>query len=169
MLGERIEQCNQSQSIQLDMADMLHEQVMKPSYAPSDSLANSHRPTFEGNHSIIMNYCDERSILSNKADVNFHAEMQKCDELSVQPSYGATIYYSQSMEIIPKNHTAAAITLQTAQAEGGIIYPMFDSGCSTVLTSSMLNCREVKEHVMSIMQAESGVKMSSTHKCRKTC
>ena len=72
------------------------------------------------------------------------------------------------MEIIPKNHTAAAITLETVQPEDGIIYHMFDSGCSTVLTSSMLNCREVEEHVMSIMQAESGVQMSSTHKCRKT-
>ena len=133
MLGERIEQCNQSQSIQLEMGDMRHEQVMEPSYTPSANLANSHQATFEENHSIInqfiMNYCDERSILSNNNDVNFHAEMQKCDELSVQPSPGATINYSQSMEIIPKNHTAAAITLQTAQAEDGIIYPMFDSGC----------------------------------------
>ena len=75
MLGEWIEQCNQSQSIQLEMGDMIHEQVMKPSYAPSASLTNSHRPTFEEDHSIIMNFCDERSILSNNADVNFHAEM----------------------------------------------------------------------------------------------
>jgi hypothetical protein len=58
--------------------------------------------------------------------------------------------------------------LQTAQAEDGIIYPMFDSGCSTVPTSSMLNCRKVEEHVISIMQVESGVQMASTHKCRKT-
>ena len=114
-----------------------------------------------------MNYCDERSILSINADVNFHAEMHNC-EVSVQPSPGAAINYNRSMEIIPKNHTAAAITLETAQAEDGIIYPMFDSGCSTVLTNSMFNCREVGEHVMSIMQAESGVQMSSTHKCRKT-
>ena len=89
MLGERKEQYIQSQSIHLDMGDMLYEQVMEPSYAPSANLASSHRPTFEENHSIIMNYCDERSILSNNANVNFHAEMQKCDELSVQPSPGA--------------------------------------------------------------------------------
>ena len=44
----------------------------------------------------------------------------------------------------------------------------FYSGCSTVLTSSMLNCRKVEEHVISIMRAESGVQMESTHKCRKT-
>ena len=105
----------------------------------------------------------------SNADVNFDSEMQKCDELSVQPSPGATINYSQSMDIIPKNHTAAAITLQTAQAEDGIIYPMFDSGCSTVPTSSMFNCMKVEEHVMSIMQVESRVQMSSTHKCRMTC
>ncbi len=83
MLGERIEQYIQSQSIPLDMGDMLYEQVMKHRDVPSASLANSHRPTFEENHSIIMNYCDDRPILSNNADVNFHAEMQKCDELSV--------------------------------------------------------------------------------------
>jgi hypothetical protein len=65
--------------------------------------------------------------------------MQKCDELSIQPSPGAAINYNRSMEIIPKNHSAAATTLETVQPEDGIIYPMFDSGCSTVLTSSMLN------------------------------
>ena len=83
MLGERIEQYKQSQSIQLDMGDMLYKQVMEPRYAPSANLANSHQATFEEDHSFIMNYCDERSILSINADVNFHAEMQKCDELSV--------------------------------------------------------------------------------------
>ena len=90
MLGERIEQCIQSPSIQLDIVDMLHEQVMKPRDAHSASLANSHRSTFEETLSIIMNYCDERLILLSNADVNFHAEMQKCDELSVEPSPGAT-------------------------------------------------------------------------------
>ena len=121
---------------------------MKPSYAPSASLANSSGTTFMENLSIIMKYSDDQSTSLSNANVNFDAEMQKCDELSVQPSPGATIYYSQSMEMIPKNHTAAAITLQTAQAEDGIIYPMFDSGCSTVPTSSMFNCMKVEEHVM---------------------
>ncbi len=95
-------------------------------------------------------------------------KMHKCDELSVQQSPGATVNYSQSMEITPKNHTAVARILQTAQAEDGIIYPMFDSGCSIVPTSNMFNCMKVEEHVMSIMQVESGLQMSSTHKCRKT-
>jgi hypothetical protein len=45
---------------------------------------------------------------------------------------------------------------------------MFDSGCSTVLASSMLNWRDVEEHIMSILLAESGAQMLSTHKCRKT-
>ena len=129
------------------MGDRLYEQVMKPSYAPSASLANSFGTTFEENLSIIMKYSDDQSISLSNADVYFDAEMQKCGELSVQPPPGATIDYSQSMEIIPKNHTTAAITLQTAQAEGGITYPMLDSGCSSVPTSSMLNCMKAKEHV----------------------
>ena len=79
MLEERIEQYIQSHPNRLDMGDMLYEQVMEPSYAPSANSANSHQATFEENHSIILNYFHERSILSNNADVNFHAEMQKCD------------------------------------------------------------------------------------------
>ena len=113
MLEERKEQYIQSHPNRLDIVDMLYEQVMEPSYAPSANSANYHQATFEENHSIIMNYCDERSILSNNADVNFYAEMQKRDELSVQPSPGAAINYNRSMEIIPKNHTAAAITLES--------------------------------------------------------
>ena len=58
--------------------------------------------------------------------------------------------------------------METAQAEDGDIYALLDSGYSTVLTNSMLNCRKVEEHVISTMQAESGVQMASTHKCRKT-
>ena len=58
--------------------------------------------------------------------------------------------------------------MESGRAEDGDNYPMFDSGCSAVLTNSMLNCREVEEHVIQIMQAESGVQMASTHRCRKT-
>ena len=89
-------------------------------------------------------------------------------QLSVQPSPGAAINYNRSMEIIPKNHTAAAITLETVQPEDGIIYPMFDSGYPTVLTNSMLNCRKVEEHAISIMQAEPGEQIMSAHKQKKT-
>ncbi len=67
------------------MGDMLYEQVMEPSYAPCANSANFHQATFEEDHSFIMYYSDERSILSINADVNFHAEMQNCEELSVQP------------------------------------------------------------------------------------
>jgi hypothetical protein len=42
------------------------------------------------NLSIIMNHSDEQSISLINADVNFYADMQKCDELSVQPIPGAT-------------------------------------------------------------------------------
>ena len=54
------------------------------------------------NLSIIMKYSDDQSISLSNADVNFDAEMQKCDELSVLPSPGATTNYSQSMEKFPR-------------------------------------------------------------------
>ena len=58
--------------------------------------------------------------------------------------------------------------METEQAEDRDKYPMVDSGYSTVLTNSMLNCRKVEKHAVSIMQAESGVKTASTPKCRMT-
>ena len=79
----------------------------EPRYAPSASLANSFGTTFMENLSIIMKYSDDQSISLSNADVNFDAEMHKCDKLSVQPTPGATINYSQSMEIIPKNHSSS--------------------------------------------------------------
>ena len=100
--------------------------------------------------------------------MNFNAGMQKCKELSVQPIPGARKNYCRTMGTICAGHSATAISMGTVQAEDGKILPLFYSGCSTVLTSSMLNCRKVEEHVISIMQAESGVQMESTHKCRKT-
>ena len=56
--------------------------------------------------------------------------------------------------------------METEQAQDRDNYPMFDSGHSTVLTNSLLNCSKVEEHAISIVQAESRVKMASTHKCR---
>ena len=120
------------------------------------------------NHSIIKKCADKQSISLNNADVNFNAGMQKCKELSVQPIPGARKNYCRTMGTICAGHSAAAISMGTVQAEDGKILPLFYSGCSTVLTSSMLDCRNVEEHVISIMQAESGVQMESTHKCRKT-
>ena len=99
--------------------------------------------------------------------MNLDAGMQICKELSVQPTPGATTNCHRSMEIIPKRHLAKP-PMETAKAEDGDIYAVLDSGYSTVLTNSMLNCRKVEEHVISTMQAESGVQMASTHKCRKT-
>jgi hypothetical protein len=58
-------------------------------------------------------------------------------------------------------HQAAAVT--TDAIDDGENYPYFDSGCTTVLTSSMRNCREVEQHVVQISQAESGVQMMSAH------
>ncbi len=117
------------------------------------------------NRSIIMKHSDELSISSSNADVNI---LQTCRKgLLFQPIPGATINCHRSTEVAEK-HSAAAITMETEQAEDGDYYPMFDSGHSTVLTNSMLNCRKVEEHAISIMQAESGVQMASTHKCRET-
>ena len=152
------------------MGDMLYEQVMKTRDAPSVSFAatNSFRTTSMENHSIIKKCADKQSISLSNADVNFNAGMQKCKELSVQPIPGAKKNYSRTVGTICARHLAAAISMGTAQAEDGKILPLFYSGCSTVLTSSMLNCREVEEQVISITQAEAGVQMASTHKCRKT-
>ena len=44
----------------------------------------------------------------------------------------------------------------------------FDSARPTVLTNSMLNCRQVEEDSIPIMQVESGVQMHSKLKCYKT-
>ncbi len=152
------------------MGDMLHEHVMKTRDAPSVSFAatNSFRTTFVENHSIIKKCADKQSISLSSADVNFNSCMQKCKELSVQPIPGARKNYCRTMETICAGHSAAAISMGTVQAEDGKIQPLFYSGCSTVLTSSMLNCRKNEDHVISIMQAESGVQMASTHKRRKT-
>ena len=152
------------------MGDMLYEQVMKTRDALSVSFAatNSSRTTFMENHSIIKKCAKRQPISLSNADVNFNAGMQKCKELSVQPIPGARKNYCRTMGTICAGHSAAATSMGTVQAEDGKILPLFYSGCSTVLTSSMLNCRKVEEHVISIMQAESGVQMESTHKCRKT-
>ncbi len=70
------------------------------------------------------------------------------------------------MGFTPIIHSAAAISTWNEEAEEN--YPNFDSACSTVLTISTLNCRQVEEHSVPIMQVESGVQMHSTLKCNKT-
>jgi hypothetical protein len=66
-------------------------------------------------------------------------------------------------------HVASAITVAYAAGElEDLNFPNFDSACSAVLTNSMLNCSAVEEHIATIMQAEFGAKMSSSHKCKKT-
>ena len=70
------------------------------------------------------------------------------------------------MGLNPIIHSAASISTGNKDAED--IYPNFDSACSTVLTNSMLNCRQVEEHSVPIMLVESGVQMHSTLKCNKT-
>ena len=130
------------------MADMLYEQVMLPRYAPCETSAGPFEKTFMDKHSIFINLKtdDQFNLLSN-AVLEPIADMQKCDELFVQPIPGATINCHRSTEIAVK-HSAAAITMETEQAEDGDNYPMFDSGHPTVLTNSMLNCRKVEEHAI---------------------
>ena len=70
------------------------------------------------------------------------------------------------MGLNPIIHSAASITTGNEDTED--IYPNCDSACSNVLTNSMLHCRQVEEHSVPIMQAESGVRMHSTHKGKKT-
>ncbi len=111
----------------------------------------------------LEKYYDNQSISSNNADVNFDADVQKREELSVPD---ATRRNLQSMGLNPIIHSAASITTGNEDAED--IYPNFDLACSIVLANSMLNCRQVKEHSVPIVQAESGVQMHSTLKCNKT-
>ena len=133
------------------MGDMFNEQVIKPRDAQSATSTNSNGLTFMENSSTIMKYYDDQSISLSNANVNFNAGMQKCKELSVQPIPSARKNYCRTMGTICAGHSAAAKSMGTVQAEDRRILPLFDSGCSTVLTSSMLNCRKIEEHVISIM------------------
>jgi hypothetical protein len=74
------------------MADMLYEQVMKPRYAPCETLAGPFEKTFMDKHSIFMNLKTDNQFNSlSNAVLEPIADMQKCDELLVQPIPGATI------------------------------------------------------------------------------
>ena len=101
------------------MAGMLYEQVMKPRYAPCETLAGPFEKTFMDKHSIFMNLKTDNQFNSlSIAVLEPIAGMQKCDELLVQPIPGATINCHRSTEIAVK-HSAAAITMETEQAEDG--------------------------------------------------
>jgi hypothetical protein len=145
---------------------MLLQQVVRPRDAPCGASLDSPRSAFEENMYYPEKYYDNQPISSNNADVNFDADVQKRGELLVQPIPDAARRNLQSMGLNPIIHSAASITTGNEDAED--IYPNFDSTCSTVLTNSMLNCRQVEEHLIPILQAESGVQMHSTLQCNKT-
>ena len=145
---------------------MLPQLVVRPRDAPCGALLDSPRSAFEENVYYLEKYYDNQSISSNSADVNFDADVQKREELSVQPIPDATRRNLQSMGFSPIIHSAAAITTGNEEAEEN--YPNFDSARPTVLTNSMLNCRQVEEDSIPIMQVESGVQMHSKLKCYKT-
>ena len=114
----------------------------------------------------LEKYCDNQSISSNDADVNFDADVQKRKELLAQPKSDGLSRNRESMGFTPIIHSAAAISTGNEEAEEN--YPNFDSARPTVLTNSMLNCRQGEEDSIPIMQVESGVQMHSKLKCYKT-
>jgi hypothetical protein len=118
------------------------------------------------NYSIIMNLkTDIQFNLLSNAVLDTIADVQKREEHSAQSIPVPTDKQTKIMGSF-NIHQAAAVTTEASDDEDN--YPNFDSGCTCVLTNSMRNCREVKEHIVAINQAESGVQMMSTHKCRKT-
>ena len=148
------------------MADMLYKHVLKPRYAPCETSAGPFEKTFMDNHSIFINLkTGDQFNLLNNAVLEPIAGVQKRKEHSAQGISMAKDELIKSKGTTDI-HQAAAVT--TDEIDDGKNYPYFDSGCTTVLTNSMRNCREVEEHVVQISQAESGVQMMSTHKCRKT-
>ena len=112
----------------------------------------------------LEKYCDNQSISSNNADVNFDADVQKRKESLAQPKSDGLSRNCESMGFTPIIHSAAAISTGNEEAEEN--YPNFYSARPTVLTNSMLNCRQVEEDSIPIMQVESGVQMHSTLKCK---
>ena len=58
----------------------------------------------------LEKYYDNQSISSKNADVNFDADVQKREEVSVQPIPDATRRNLQSMGFTPIIHSAAAIS-----------------------------------------------------------
>ena len=90
----------------------------------------------------LEKYYDTQYTHSNDADVNFDADVQKRKELLAQPTSDVLARNIQSMGFTPIIHSAAEITTGNQEAEEN--YPNFDSAYSTVLTNSMLNCRQVR-------------------------
>ena len=79
------------------------------------------------------------------------AGVQIRKELAAQSILIATDNLLQSTGTVSEIHQAAAVTTGAVDADDN--YPNFDTACSTVLTNSMRNCREVEEHLVPIMQA----------------
>ena len=90
------------------------------------------------------------------------AGVQLRKELVAKSILIATDYLLQSTGTVSEIHQAAAVTTGTIDADD--IYPNFDTACSSMLTNSMRNCREVEEHVAPIMQAESGCQRTSARR-----
>ena len=141
--------------------------VERPRDAPCVASLNSPRSQlFERNMYFLEKYNDNQYTYSNDADVNFDADVQKRKESLAQPKSDGLSRNRESMGFTPIIHSAAAISTGNEEAEEN--YPNFYSARPTVLTNSMLNCRQVEEDSITIMQVESGVQMHSKLKCYKT-
>ena len=146
---------------------MLPQQVVRPRDAPcAASLSSPRSQSFERSMYFLEKYYDNQYTYSNDADVNFDADVQKRKELLAQPKSDGLSRNRESMGFTPIIHSAAAISTGNEEAEEN--YPNFYSARPTVLTNSMLNCRQVEEDSIPIMQVESGVQMHSKLKCYKT-
>ena len=103
--------------------------------------------------------------------MDFNADVQIRKDIPVKTISGAIfenfhIHESSLRAICSGTHSAAVTSMDAERLQE--IFPIFDSGCSTVLTDSMLNCRNCEELIIDISQAENGAIMRSTHKCKKT-
>ena len=117
---------------------MLLQQVVRSRDASCAALLNSPRSAFS--ESITTVFAEIHGKKPD-ADVNFDADVQKRKEHLVQPISHNLTRKIQSMGFTPIIHSPAASSTGNEEAEEN--YPNFNLACSTVLTNSMLNCRQV--------------------------
>ena len=151
------------------MTNILHEQVIRPRCASQSAILS--RASFtEWSTSTVADHTDIQLNHVIDTVVDFDADMMSRQELIagtiLSEEHTRTL---KSLGTMDDLHVASAITVAYAASElEDLNFPNFDSACFAVLTNSMLNCSAVEEHIATIMQAESGAKMSSSHKCKKT-
>ena len=152
------------------MTNILHKQVIRPRDAPQGAILLEASPTARST-STVMDQTDVQLIHVIDTVVDFDADVMTLHHDLITGTIVGEEHFGllKSLRTMDALHVAAAITVANAANEPeDLNFPNFDSGCSAVLTNSMLNCSAVEAHVATIMQAEHGAKMLSTHKCKKT-